>query len=97
MAATEPGESVAATDARAGPGNAHWRRHQLLKEHDMMVHPDIHAALARERSATLLAAASAYRRAVGHVRGGGVGIARYDGDREIPAGIAVTVVDERQG
>ena len=125
----------------------------------MMIHPDIYAALARERTRTFLAEAEAARRsrpsrpvaprpsggrpvrlrdgsavlirpvrpedaglledgfaglryftgvdhrdhealgALDHVRGGGVGIARYVRDREDPyaAEIAVTVIDGWQG
>jgi hypothetical protein len=71
---TESAESVAATDAAAAARAAPWTGD--TKERLLMIHPEIRAALVRERTRTFLAEADA--------RGGGVDIARYVRDRENP-------------
>jgi hypothetical protein len=58
---TESAESVAATDAAAPARAAPWTG-DTKERLTMMIHPDIYAALARERTRTVLAEAEAARR-----------------------------------
>jgi hypothetical protein len=58
---TESAESVAATDAAAPARTAPWTG-DTKERLTMMIHPDIYAALARERTRTVLAEAEAARR-----------------------------------
>jgi hypothetical protein len=58
---TESAESVAATDAAAPARTAPWTG-DTKERLTMMIHPDIYAALARERTRTVLTEAEAARR-----------------------------------
>jgi hypothetical protein len=58
---TESAESVAVTDAAAPARTAPWTG-DWKERLTMMIHPDIYAALARERTRTVLAEAEAARR-----------------------------------
>jgi hypothetical protein len=58
---TESAESVAATDAAAAAPAAPWTG-DAKERLTMMIHPDIYAALARERTRTFVTEAEAGRR-----------------------------------